>query len=102
MDVSPSSLSLEGILEGYSFAPQVATEEEQKSGKDLIVRNWTTIWDPTRSTPRASPCHLSGRTGRDGSGTPCISKEQPNSSLERKLRWKICQHLHLEYGECLW
>ena len=33
MDVFPSILSLGGIPEGYSVAPQVASEEEQKSGK---------------------------------------------------------------------
>ena len=31
-DVSPGGLSLGGILEGYSVAPGVASEEEQKSG----------------------------------------------------------------------
>ena len=33
MNVFPSILSLGGIPEGYSVAPQVASEEEQKSGK---------------------------------------------------------------------
>ena len=33
MDVFSGSLSLGGILEGYSVAPQVASEEEQKSDK---------------------------------------------------------------------
>ena len=102
MDVFPSILSLGGIPEGYSVAPQVASEEEQKSGKGLMVRNWTTTWDPIRSTPGVSPPHLSGRTGRDVSGTPCSSKEQPNFSPGRKLRWKTCHHPHLEQGGCLW
>ena len=35
MDVSPSSPSLGGIPEGYSVAPQVASEVEQKPGKGL-------------------------------------------------------------------
>ena len=34
---SPSSPSLGGILEGYSVALQVASEEEQKSDKGLGV-----------------------------------------------------------------
>ena len=35
MDTSPSSLSLGGILEGYSVVLQVASEKEQKSDKGL-------------------------------------------------------------------
>ena len=35
MNLSSSHLSLGGILEGYSVAPWVTSEEEQKSGKGL-------------------------------------------------------------------
>jgi len=35
MNLSSSRLSLGGILEGYSVAPWVTSEEEQKSGKGL-------------------------------------------------------------------
>ena len=37
MNVSPSSLSLGGILEGYS-APRVASEASKVKGEELDVR----------------------------------------------------------------
>lgn len=39
MDVYPGVLAGD-ILEGYAVAPWVASEEEQKLGKGLLVRNW--------------------------------------------------------------
>ena len=74
MNVSPSGLSLGGILEGYS-ARLVASE----ASKVLMVRNWTSVWDAIRSTPGASlPC-LGGRTVIYEYGT-CISKGQTKSN----------------------
>ena len=59
--------------------PQVASEVS----KILMVRNWTLVWDEMRSTPAASPLHLSDRTGRDEYGT-CVGKGQTKSDQGRK------------------
>ena len=77
-NVSPSGLSLGGIPEGYSDCTPGSIR-----GKVLMVRNWTSVWDAIRSTPGASPPHLSGRTGRDEYGA-CIGKGQTKSDQRRK------------------
>ena len=51
--------------------------------KVLMVRNWTSVCDAIRSTPGASPPHLSGRTRRDEDST-CVSKGQTKSDQEGK------------------
>ena len=64
MDVSSSGLSSGDIPEGYSAPPRWHQRKRGNEAKVLMVRNWTSIWDAIRSTPGASPPHLSGRTGR--------------------------------------
>ena len=51
--------------------------------KVVVVWNYKSIWDAIRSTPGASPPHLSGRTGRGESGA-CIGKGQTKSDQGRK------------------
>ena len=91
--VSPSGLSLGDIRKATLIAPWVASE----ATKVLMVRNRTSFCDAIRSTPGASPPHLSGRTGRDEYGA-CISKGQTSLTREGKLWCKVCLHPHLEQG----
>ena len=70
-NVSPSGFSLEALRNVTLIAPQVASE----ASKVLIVRNWTLVWDAIKSTPSASPSHLSGRPGRAEYGA-CVRKGQ--------------------------
>lgn len=51
----------------------------------LMVRNWISIWDATRSTSGASPSHLGGRMGRDGSGTPGSVRHRLTPAREGSL-----------------
>ena len=78
-NISPSGLSLGGILEGYSDCTRVASEAR----KVLMLRSWTSDWDAIRSTPGASPPHLGGKTGREEYGA-CVGKGQTKSDQERK------------------
>ena len=73
-----SSLSLGGILEGYSDSPWVTSEASKVKGK-----SWTSSRDAIKSTPGTSPPHLGGRTGRDEYGA-CVGKGQTKSDQERK------------------
>ena len=68
-------LPLVDLPESYSVTLWVASEKRANQTKVLAVRNWKSIWYAIRSTPYASPPHLSGRTGRDKYGA-CISKGQ--------------------------
>ena len=75
----PVVLAWEAFQKVTLIALQVASE----ASKVLMVRNWTSVWDAIRSTPGASPPHLSGRTGRDEYGA-CIGKGQTKSDQRRK------------------
>ena len=75
----PVVLAWEAFWKVTLIAPWVASE----ASKVLTVRNWTSVWDAIRSTPGASPPHLSGRTRRDEYST-CISKGQTKSDQRRK------------------
>ena len=79
MNVSPSSLSLGGILEGYSDSPRVTSRQAR-----LKVKSWTSSRDAIKSTPGTSPPHLSGRTRRD---VDCayVGKGQTKSDQEGKV-----------------
>ena len=61
-------LPLEALAwETFRKATLLHSGWHQRRGKikGLVVRNSKSIWDAIRSTPGASPPHLSGRTGRD-------------------------------------
>ena len=75
----PAVLAWETFRKVTLIAPWVASE----ASKVLMVRNWTSVCDAIRSTPGASPPHLSGRTRRDEYGA-CISKGQIKSDQGRK------------------
>ena len=68
-----------------------------EASKVLMVTSWTSVRDAIRSTPGASPPHLSGRTGRDEYGA-CISKGQTSLTREGKLWCKVCLQPHVEQG----
>ena len=75
----PAVLAWEAFRKVTLTVPWVASE----ASKVLMVRNWTSVCDAIRSTPGASPPHLSGRTRRDEYGA-CISKGQIKSDQGRK------------------
>ena len=77
-NVSPSSLSLGGIPEGYSDSPRVTSEASKVKGEEL-----TSSRDAIKSTPGTSPPHLGGRTGRDVD-CACVGKGQTKSDQEGK------------------
>ena len=78
-NISPSGLSLGGILEGYSDCTRVASEAR----KVLMLRSWTSDWDAIRSTPGASPPCLGDKTKRDEYDA-CIGKRWTKSDQKRK------------------
>ena len=55
-------LAQEAFWKVTLIAPQVTAE----ASKILMVRKWTSVWDPIRSTPGASPPHLDSRTSAEG------------------------------------
>ena len=75
--VSPAVLAWEAFRKVTLIAPQVASE----ASKVLMVKSWTSVRDPIRSTPGSSPPCLSGRTGR-GECDTC----------------EVCLHPHVEQG----
>ena len=75
----PVVLAWEAFRKLTLIAPWVASE----ASKVLMVRSWTSVRDAIRSTPGASPPHLTGRTRRDEYGV-CIGKGQTESDQERK------------------
>ena len=78
-NVSHSSISLGGILEGYSDSTLGGISGKQGfNGEELDI-----IRDAIRSTLSASPPRLSGRTGRD-EYVAYVSKGQTKSNQERK------------------
>ena len=77
--VSPAVLAWEAFRKVTLIAPQVASE----ASKVLMVKSWTSVRDPIRSTPGSSPPCLSGRTGRDEYDT-CVGKGQTKSDQEGK------------------
>ena len=70
-----------GIPEVTLITPQVASE----AGKGLMVRNRVLVWDAIRSTPDASPCCPSVRTGRDSSGTAVSVRNRLTQAREGSL-----------------
>ena len=76
----PVVLAWEAFQKVILIAPRVASE----ATKVLMVKNWTSVWDAIRSTPGASPPHLSGRTRRD---VDCayVGKGQTKSDQEGKV-----------------
>ena len=74
----PAVLAWEAFQKVTLIALWVASEAR----KVLMMRNWTSVSDATRS-PGASPPHLTGRTRRDEYGV-CIGKGQTESDQERK------------------
>ena len=79
MNVSPEVLAWEAFQKVTLIAPQVASE----ASKVLMVKSWTSVRDPIRSTPGSSPPCLGGRTGRDEYDT-CVGKGQSKSDQEGK------------------
>ena len=75
-DVSSSGLGSGDIPEGYSAPPRWHQRKRGNEAKVLMVRNCTSTWDAIRSTPGASPPHLSGRTGRGESETPASVRDR--------------------------
>ena len=55
--------------EAFWKATLIASWVASEASKVLMVRSWTSVRDAIRSTPGASPPHLSGRAGRDEYGT---------------------------------
>ena len=78
-DVFPSSLSLGGILEGYSDCTLGGIRGKQ----DFNSEELESVRDAIRSTPGASPPHLVSRTGRD-EWVACVDKGQTKSDQGRK------------------
>ena len=72
----PEVLAWEAFQKVTLIAPRVASEASEVNG-------WTSVKDAIRSTPRASPPCLSGRTGRDERDA-CIGKGQTKSNQEGK------------------
>ena len=71
--VPPAVLAWEAFRKVTLIAPRVASE--------VMVKIWTSVEDAIRSTPGASPPHLSGRTGRDAD-CACVGKGQTKSDQE--------------------
>ena len=78
MNVSSRGLSLGGIPEGYSDCTLGGIRGKQVFS---MVRSWTLVRDAIRSTPGASPPHLSGRDECDA----CVNKGQTKSDQEGKV-----------------
>ena len=94
---SPSSLSLGDILEDYSALPQVASEEEQKSGKGVNGEEL----DINLGCHQVHPVHLRPSPVVEPGGMrvgQLLWWGQVNSGRGRKLRWKTCLHPHLQQG----
>ena len=72
----PVVLAWEALWKVTLIAPRVASEARE-------VKSWTSVRDAIRSTPGASPPHLSGRTRRDKCDA-CIGKGQTKSDQEGK------------------
>ena len=68
----PAVLAWEAFRKVTLIAPWVASE----ASKVLMVRS--SVRDAIKSTPGASPPHLSGRTGRD-EYSACVGKGQTKS-----------------------
>ena len=56
--------------------PRWHQRKRGNEAKVLMVRNCTSTWDAIRSTPGASPPHLSGRTGRGESETSASVRDR--------------------------
>ena len=99
MGVFSGNLSLGGILEGYSVAPQVASEEEQKSDKGFNDEELDINLVCHQVYPWCISTLPQWQNGEGQQWDTCVSKRQVNSSQERKLRWKTYLHHHLKQGE---
>ena len=72
----PEVLAWEAFRKVTLTAPRVTSEASE-------VKGWMTVRDVIRSTPGASPPHLSGRTRRE-EHEACVSKGQTKSDQEGK------------------
>ena len=93
MDISPSSLSLGGILEGYADSTLGGIRGKQGfNGEELDVREGChqvyTWYIPTQ---------FGSRTGKD-MYSACIFKDRLSPTRKEKLWSKICLQPHLEQG----
>ena len=77
MNVSPSGLSLGGILEGYSDSTPGGI-----GGKQGVL---DTILGYHAVYPGASPPRLGGRMGRDGNETPASVRDRLTPAREGSL-----------------
>ena len=91
MNLSSSHLSLGGILEGYSVALQVASEEEQKSDKGPGIMEINQFGMPSG----LSLVHLHPTSVVEPGGMskgPASVRDRLGSTREEKLQWKFCLH----------
>ena len=93
MNISPSSLSLDGILDGFSDSNLGGI----RASMVLMVKSWMSGRDAIRSTHGTFPHSLSGRTGRDVYSA-CVSKDRLSPTRKEKLWTKICLQHHLKQG----
>ena len=89
MNVSPSSLSLGGIPEGYFDCTRVASE----ASKILKARNWTPSGLPLVHLHPVSVVEPGGT-----SMTPASVRDRLSPTGEGRLQCKVCLHPHLEQG----
>ena len=69
MYISPSSLRLDGILDGFSDCNLGGI----RASMVLMVKSWMSVRDVIRSNPGTSPLHLGGRTKRV-EDSACVGK----------------------------
>ena len=86
MNISPSSLSLDGIPEGFSDCNLGGI----RASMVLMVKSWMSGRDAIRSTHGTFPHSLSGRTGRDVYSA-CVSKDRLSLTRKEKLWSKLCR-----------
>ena len=96
MNISPSSLSLDGILEGFSDCNLGGI----RASMVLMVKSWMSGRDAIRSTQGTFPDSLSGRTRRDVYSA-WVSKDRLSLTRKEKLWIKICLQPHLKQGRTL-
>ena len=94
MNISPSSLSLDGILDGFSDSNLGGI----RANMVLMVKSWMSGRDAIhQSTHGTFPHCLSRRTGRDVYSA-CVSKDRLSLTWKEKLWTKICLQPHLKQG----
>ena len=80
-----AALAWEAFQKATLFNREWHQRRSRNQTEVLMARNWISIWDATRSTSGASPSHLGGRTGWDGSGTPVSVRDRLTPSREGSL-----------------